>query len=197
MQLEAGATFFTLLLDNGEVFTWGDPRYPQCLGRGVDKDTPATTPARIPYIEGIRIKKVASGGWMSGAVGSDMDGRELYIWGRTEPGFENKISALKSEDDDTYVHVVDVRIGGIEAEVVDFGIGAGHLIVAARSDACNSKIQRAVLACGQGHFGQLGFGKRVDFVEDLTEIPVFHGSVVCSVACGSKSSFVVLSSHAV
>ncbi|KAF2808718.1 RCC1/BLIP-II [Mytilinidion resinicola] len=191
-QLEAGATFFTLLLDNGEVFTWGDPRYPQCLGRTVDDDAPATTPTRVPYIEGIRIKKIGSGGWMSGALGSELDGGELYIWGRSEPGFESKISALSKEDDDTHVHVVEVRIDGMEADVVNFGIGAGHLIVAASSDTNNSEVRRAVLACGQGDFGQLGIGKRADFVEKLTEIPCLRGSVVCNVACGSKTSFVVV-----
>jgi len=37
-QLVANQTSFTFLSSNGDLGSWGDPRYESCLGRGVSED---------------------------------------------------------------------------------------------------------------------------------------------------------------
>jgi hypothetical protein len=199
LQLVPSSTGFTLLSNNGKVMTWGDARYPQCLGRPLLYPEDATTPAPVPYLSELFITKIASGGWMTGAISSEEYGGELYIWGQSQPGSGQKISLLKQNDSvdqhDPYVCVANVKIDGEDANVFSFGIGGGHLLVAATSPGNGGPKQTAVFACGTGGFGQLGLGERVTFLEELTEIRALRGFRDCQVVCGPKTSFLVAKSQ--
>ncbi|KAI9860804.1 MAG: hypothetical protein M1830_006217, partial [Pleopsidium flavum] len=76
-QLLSSASTFVALLPTGEIYTWGDPRH-QHLGRTPTLSTPAQEPGHVTALGGIAIRKIASAGWMTGAVSRDGD---LYVWG--------------------------------------------------------------------------------------------------------------------
>ncbi|KAF2873280.1 hypothetical protein BDV95DRAFT_378263 [Massariosphaeria phaeospora] len=93
VQVVENATTLTALASSGRVFTWTyDARYPKCLGRPVDAESPADCPSPVPYLSEIKIVKIASGGYMTAAVSED---GELFLWGQACPGTQNELTVLK------------------------------------------------------------------------------------------------------
>ncbi|OCK75486.1 hypothetical protein K432DRAFT_308384 [Lepidopterella palustris CBS 459.81] len=199
LHVVANATTFTLLTPDGAVYTYGDPRYPRCLGRPPNHNS--SNPSgfeEIEYLSHTPCRKIASAGWMTGALSND---GELFIWGQSEPGVDKAIAALnpssangeEEEDEaDEFVKVVKVTVDGADATVTDFGIGTGHLVVVARVEEDGEVVKRAVLACGQGESGQLGIGGRPEFVGNLMEIEALRDMDVTGVMCGGRSSFLAV-----
>ncbi|KAK3066860.1 hypothetical protein LTR53_016610, partial [Teratosphaeriaceae sp. CCFEE 6253] len=73
-QLLAGTASFLLLMEDGAVHSWGDPRYGS-LGRPIGDG--AEKPGVVDALGGLKIFKIAAGGWMSAAVSEDGAG---YLW---------------------------------------------------------------------------------------------------------------------
>ncbi len=193
-QLISNANTFTALLSTGSIYTWGDPRH-QILGRTLTSDTTAGEPGLVTALDGVPISKIASGGWMTGAVSRD---RDLYVWGRSAPGGQGgkKIRCLpgavrtpSNEDEqekqqkESEVALVDIEDG---VDVVDVGVGAGHML-ALTGDG-------RVFGVGENENGQLGVGDGDRYLEDWVEVDLGleEGRTVVGVECGYWSSFVLV-----
>ncbi|KAL7271627.1 hypothetical protein RUND412_005603 [Rhizina undulata] len=112
------ATSFLLLTSSGVPQTFGSPRHLH-LGRAPTPSTPASEPHPVAALEGLSFRKVAAGGWYSGALSTSND---LYVWGG-RPGDDiiAPLSALPPGE----VALVDLGEG---EDVVDFGVGDGHVV---------------------------------------------------------------------
>ena len=210
IQVAANATGFILLTSDGNVWTWGDKRFPQALGRtGI-----ATKPGLVDELVGCKIVKVAAGGWMCGCVS---EAGEAWIWGSCAPGGDENLSGVG-------IGAVDAR-GGItplagltqgeiakvelplrpaeingsteddeEESIVDIAIGDVHVLVL---DGHGN-----VWCCGRNVEGQLGILRGEDcrnakFEKNWVKAEVFgQGELtdwkVTSVACGDLTSFAVV-----
>ncbi|KAK6438976.1 hypothetical protein LTR95_004821 [Oleoguttula sp. CCFEE 5521] len=104
-QLLANAATFMLRMEEGEVYSWGDPRY-RTLGRSIlGKDAiPANKPGLISALGGMKA---------------------LYIWGAMLPSKDDEIKVL-TELGAEEVHLVDLP-GADSADVVDIAVGDNHL----------------------------------------------------------------------
>lgn len=181
-QLLAGTGTFTLLMDGGEVYTWGDPRY-RSLARDI-AGAPAERPALVEALGGLKIVKIAAGGWGGAAVSEDRAG---YIWGTGSPGSsgdEGVIKPLRGEGD---VVLVEIHDGGEALDVLDIGVGEGFLLAVVEGGR--------LFGVGANRNGQLGLGDAApEFVEDWAEVPGDRG--YRHVVCGPKASFVYHDSDA-
>ncbi|KAG4305427.1 hypothetical protein PORY_000983 [Pneumocystis oryctolagi] len=118
LQICAGASHFALLSSEGELYTWGENLYGQ-LGRDVDNETDSNTiPTVVNALQGLKIQKIAAGGWMTGVQTVDGD---MYICGWLRLG---KIQ--NTSDDKSEFNLVDF---GEDVNVLDFGIGSEHVVV--------------------------------------------------------------------
>lgn len=118
LQISAGASHFVLLLSDGEVYTWGDNIYGQ-LGRETSNDVESNmVPTVVSALQGLKIQKIAAGGWMTGAQSIDND---LYICGWLKLG-----KIVNTSDDKSEFNLVDL---GENVDILDFGIGSEHIVV--------------------------------------------------------------------
>lgn len=196
--LSSANSFTALLGPTGSIYTWGDPRH-QHLGRTPTPSTPAPLPGLVTALDGISIRKVASGGWLTAAVSEDGG---LYLWGGW-PGFgvdgeKGRIACLPSslaadrkkndeenaerEEEEEEVALVDIESG---VDVVDVGVGADH-ILALTADG-------RVFGVGLNANGQVGIGKG-EFCEEWVEVStgLEEGRKILGVECGYWSSFVLV-----
>ncbi|KAI6800321.1 hypothetical protein KC363_g1736 [Hortaea werneckii] len=184
-QLLAAATTFLLLMEDGSVYSWGDPRH-QSLGRPISGEgaTAADSPGIIEALGGLKIDKIACGGWLNAALATE-DGA-LYLWGAAAgPACEHAIKCL-SEADPGEVVLVDLvseegeSAGDIDApNVVDVAVGSAH--VAAVTEAGH------LYVVGANDTGQLGLAIDEAFSEDwqvVTGLRDVHRTM-----CGPRSTF--------
>ena len=198
-QLVVNATTETALSPSGQVYTrTTDPRYPSTLGRpysGSSKFEP------VPYLSETRIKKIASGGYMTAAISED---GELFLWGHSNPGTGEELGVLHRldyEDDamskktviygdtiqDDDVKVLNISIEGGGCYAYDVAIGSGHILVAAERETG----ELVVFAAGCGAEGQLGTGRVVDHGKEFVEVVALRGNRIKQLAAAGWSSFVV------
>lgn len=172
--LVAGATSFALLNDSGEVFTWGDPRYPKSLARVLSAETPAEVPCLVDYLAGIPIAKVDAQGWLFGALTRDKD---LYLWGSTGPGACPHIPDLPDLGD-------DMKLVEHEAAeyVHDFGIGRRSVLML---------VGDGVYGVGDNRSGQLGAGMGKDWVMEWTKPDMPNSGPFVALHCGPETSFAI------
>ncbi|TKA69383.1 hypothetical protein B0A49_07053, partial [Cryomyces minteri] len=117
-QLIANETSFTLLMETGEVYTWGDARH-RSLGRTPTAHMPAEKPAAVDALGGLKIGKIVSGGWMGAALA---EGGSLYLWGTTTPGTADIINALPSGDEEIALVDIPASLGMHGEEADDFEV---------------------------------------------------------------------------
>ncbi|KAK5696332.1 hypothetical protein LTR17_024304 [Elasticomyces elasticus] len=162
-QLLANTASFILLLESGEVYSWGDPRH-QSLGRAIHGEgaKKADEPGIVEALGGLKITKIASGGWMSAAISED---GALYLWGAA--GEVALVELLASAHDEPL-------------DVIDFAIGDAHVAVATTDGR--------LFVVGDNKDGQLGLDSAEDFIEDWTEARGL--SDVQRVVCGPRSTYV-------
>ncbi|KAI9696927.1 MAG: hypothetical protein M1820_008002 [Bogoriella megaspora] len=171
-QLVANSITFTMLMHDGMVYTWGDPRY-GALGRQQDEGFDVPCPLRA--LEGLKVVKVAAGGFFSAALTED--GR-LYVWGVARPGGEQ-------------VDIVEGSVGlqsiagNGEDRVVDVAVGDNH-IVALLADG-------RIFGVGEGQSGELGAAVKESggFARTWVEIPTPGLERVNSLVCGRQSTFLL------
>jgi len=116
----------------GEVYTWGDARYPRSLGRGV-QGPEAETPGVVEGLGGLEIVKIAAceGGWVVGAVTFFGD---AFVWGgrgaeemRWLAGLGEGVDGGGDGDEGGLVKVV---LGeGIDVEICDIAVGVERIVV--------------------------------------------------------------------
>lgn len=164
-QLLANGANFILLMEEGEVYTWGDPRF-RTLARpisGADA-VPADKPGIVEALGGLDITSIQCGpgvGWLASALSED---GALYLWGTPMPGEDGVIRCLSGagagevalvkiipESDAEPLDVISVAIGRNHVSVITDG---GHLFVV-----------------GDNGNGQLGLGRESPFLEDWTRVP--------------------------
>lgn len=165
-QLVAGIASFALLMETGEVYSWGDGRY-RSLGRRAENVRTTTTktggeqdqdgeketqggPQLVEAVGGLRVSKIVVGGWVMGAIVEAAGAG--YLWGAAGmPGSEGQIKVLEGLEsgEAALIEVGDDGEGG-PLDVVDLAIGAGHVVVLCEGGK--------VFAVGENGNGQLGTG---------------------------------------
>ncbi|KAK5715855.1 hypothetical protein LTR17_016609 [Elasticomyces elasticus] len=178
-QLLANTASFVLLLENGDVHSWGDPRH-QSLGRAINSEgaKKADEPGLVEALGGLRITKIASGGWMSAAVSED---GALYLWGAAgAPGHDRSIRCLR-EAGAGEVALVELLASSHDEplDVIGVAIGDAHVAVA----TTNGRL----FVVGDNKDGQLGLDSPDDFVEDWVEVRKIPR--VQRVVCGPNSTY--------
>jgi hypothetical protein len=184
-QLLANGANFILLMEEGEVYTWGDPRF-RTLARpisGADA-VPADKPGIVEALGGLNITSIQCGpgvGWLASALSED---GALYLWGTPMPGEDGVISCLNDagpggvalveiipERDAEPLDIISAAVGRNHVSVVTEG---GHLFVV-----------------GDNGNGQLGLGRETAFVDEWTQVPSLHN--LRRVVAGPKATFVLSS----
>jgi hypothetical protein len=184
-QLLANGANFILLMEEGEVYTWGDPRF-RTLARPISgEDTvPAGKPGIVDALGGLNIASIQCGpgvGWLASALSED---GALYLWGTPMPGEDGFIRCL-SDAGPGEVALVEI-IPGTNAEPLDIvsaSIGRNHVAVV--TDGGH------VFVVGDNGNGQLGLVKEKTFVEEWTRVPSLHG--IRRVVAGPKATFALAS----
>ena len=177
-QLIANTATFLVLMEGGEVYSWGDPRY-QSLGRSIvgGEAVPAEKPGLVEALGGLRISKVASGGWMGAALSED---GALYIWGTGTPGTDQTIRPLRESGGAGNVVLVELPEAGAEPlDVTEVGVGDNHIAVVTED--------QRLFVVGSNSNGQLGLGSDEAFFDGWTEVPTMHSRQ--HVVCGPKATF--------
>ncbi|RMY78039.1 hypothetical protein D0863_00935 [Hortaea werneckii] len=184
-KLLAAATTFLLLMEDGSVYSWGDPRH-QSLGRPISGEgaTGADSPGIIEAVGGLKIDKIACGGWLNAALATE-DGA-LYLWGAAvSPACEDAIKCL-SDAGPGEVVLVDLVSEECEpaadidaSDIVDVAVGSAH--VAAVTEAGH------LYVVGANHTGQLGLETDEAFSEDWQMVTSLQN--VRRTICGPRSTF--------
>ena len=173
-QLLGNASAFLMLMQDGTVYTWGDPRY-GVLGRYEEEgfDIPSRVTALTPH----QIVKVASGGFLTAALTKD---GQLYVWGVARPGAPQL--PFVAQDKPVALQVINSSTG---VTVVDIAVGDNHMI-ALTSDG-------VVFGIGEGANGELGDTdpEAGYFVTSWSQITTPSRSRIKGIACGRQSTFLV------
>ncbi|KAM0719533.1 hypothetical protein Q7P37_003663 [Cladosporium fusiforme] len=181
-QLLANAANFILCMEEGEVYTWGDPRFRTLARPTVGADAvPADKPGLVDALGGLKIASVQCGpgvGWMASALSED---GALYLWGTTMPGDETGGIKCLQDAGAGEVALVDIvtEHGSEPTDIVSIGIGRNHIAVV--TDAGE------LFVAGDNSNGQLGLGKEQSFVEDWAQVP-FPGTLQ-GVIAAPKATF--------
>ncbi|KAG4433888.1 hypothetical protein IFR05_010625 [Cadophora sp. M221] len=174
-QIVANQTTFTALSkEGGRVYTWGDGRYPNCLGREISAECPANIPSIVEdlaELPGGEIRKISSGGYVTATLTDDND---LYVWGG-RAGQKAILEGLEGIP-------MPVDLNG--EDVWDVSVGMNHMIAVT--------LDRKLFVVGEGGNGQLGAD--VKELEDWKEVklPLQDGQRILSVHAGYKNSFVLV-----
>ena len=180
-QLLANGANFVLLLEEGEVYTWGDPRF-RTLARPIagSNAVPADKPGILDALGGLKIASIQSGpgvGWLASALSED---GALYVWGSRMRGKDGVIRCLSDAGAGEVALVEIVSEPNAEpADIVSAGIGRNHIAVVTEDGS--------LFVVGDNGNGQLGLGKQSAFVEEWTRVPSLH--VLRRVVAGPKATF--------
>ncbi|KAL2071407.1 hypothetical protein VTL71DRAFT_12642 [Oculimacula yallundae] len=174
-QIVANQTTFTALSkEGGRVYTWGDGRYPNCLGREVSDEYPANMPCIVDdlaELPGGEIRKVSSGGYVTAALTEDND---LYVWGG-RAGQKAVLDGLGGSPMPTDLDGDDVW---------DVAVGMNHILAVT--------MDRRLFVVGDNGNGQLGLD--VQELDSWVEVklPLKEGNHIVGVHAGYKNSFVLV-----
>jgi hypothetical protein len=180
-QLLANGANFILLMEDGEVYTWGDPRF-RTLARpiaGLDA-VPADKPGVVEALGGLKIASIQCGpgvGWLASALSED---GALYLWGTPTPGEDGVIDCL-NEVGPGEVALVEIlpETDAEPADIVSAAVGRNHVAVV--TDAGQ------LFVVGDNGNGQLGLGRDRSFVEYWIRVP--HLPSLSRVMAGPKATF--------
>ncbi|KAK0705361.1 regulator of chromosome condensation 1/beta-lactamase-inhibitor protein II, partial [Lasiosphaeris hirsuta] len=184
-QLVSFDTGFAALSTTGTVYTWGDERYPACLGREPTAESPAGSPSPVPDLADLPtgpITKLSACGYLLAVLTA---GNDLYCWGhpgRTPPSILSHVSVRESPGP----VVID------EYDIADVAVGEAHLIALTTSGE--------VFVLGDNTNGQLGLGPQVTAAAGWTRVSLDSESgkglseakVVVGVAAGPRNSFLIV-----
>lgn len=181
-QLRANAANFVMLMEEGDMYTWGDPRFRTLARATTGKGSvPASQAGAVEALGGLKLTKVACGaghGWLCAALSED---GAVYIWGAALPGGEGEIKCLKQAGAGEVV-LVELPAADDNAEpedVVDIGVGTNHIAVV----TANGRLY----VVGENRNGQLGLGSEQASFADWTEVASVLS--VQRVFCAPKATF--------
>uniref|UniRef100_A0A8C6MXG7 RCC1 domain containing 1 n=1 Tax=Mus spicilegus TaxID=10103 RepID=A0A8C6MXG7_MUSSI len=170
-QLELGAEHVLLLCAAGQVFSWGSGRHGQ-LGHGTLEAE--LEPRLLEALQGLRMAKVAAGGWHSVCLSETGD---IYIWGWNESGQLALPTRSGTEKKAEREEATELNEDGLKEELAVADAGAPAHFIAIQpfpalldlplgSDAvmasCGSRHTAVVTRTGElytwgwGKYGQLG-----------------------------------------
>lgn len=173
-QVIANTATFMMLMESGEVYTWGDPRYHN-LGRSIAKAS-ARQPGLVDALGGLRIRKIACGGWICAALSED---GALYLWGSGTPGTSRTIRIF-NEADVGEVVLVELPDPENPRDVLDVGVGDNHIALVSEDDG--------LWVVGDNRNGQLGLSHDAPgFVEEWTHVP--DARQFQQIFCGPKATY--------
>jgi hypothetical protein len=186
-QLEANTGTFVLLMESGQVYTWGDARY-RSLGRSTSGygSRPADEPGIVEALQGVEIEKIACRGWMSAALSCD---RALYLWGIASPSQDVEINAL-SPGEGEELALVDIPGSDAEPlEICDVALGVEHIAVLADAEGGGR-----LFVAGDNSCGQLSLFNMQTYAEKWQEVklPIPH---ISAIFCGPRSTFALVYGH--
>lgn len=210
-------TGFLALTHDGDVYTWGDTRFPHALGRKVSIQYPSNEPGRVEELMGLNVVKIVAGGSIMGAL---TEGGDAFVWGVAESDAGHTTSmgnanrgrlrdVLASKDEGEHIAPICLPVidddGAIKdgasiddyesPEIFDIAVGDGHLLVI---DA-----DHHVWVCGSNEHGQLGLGEPI-VARDEKESAKWHlvrtfeqlreqdGKPAQNVYAGDLNSFVIV-----
>lgn len=181
-QLLANAATFILLMEGGEVYTWGDPRF-RTLARSTlgPEAAAADKPGLVDALGGLQIASMQCGpgvGWLASALSED---GALYLWGTTTPGEDEGSVRCLQEAGAGEVALVDIvpSSDSEPADIISASIGRNNVAVV--TDAGK------VFVVGDNNNGQLGLGEEFPFVEEWTQVPSLDG--ISRILAGPKATF--------
>ncbi|XP_056639507.1 RCC1 domain-containing protein 1 [Diorhabda sublineata] len=175
--IKSGKEHCLLLDEEGNVYSMGAGSRGQ-LGHG--KLDYESNPLLIEALAGIKIKKIATGGWHSCAVSQDGD---LYVWGWNSNG---QLGLGKKNDEAGYVsamatpHVVDFFDDTLNCLLVS--CGSRHTIIFLDN--------RQLYGCGWNKYHQLSKEDNENYYE-LTHLHNFENDNVLDLQCGPWNSAVL------
>lgn len=180
-QLIANGANFVLLMEEGEVYTWGDPRF-RTLARPIagPDAVPADKPGIVDALGGLKIASIQCGpgvGWLASALSED---GALYLWGTPMPGEDGAIRCLSDAGPGEVALVEIIPEPNVEpVDIISAAVGRNHVSVVTDDGH--------LFAVGDNGNGQLGMTKERPFVEDWTRVPSLHG--MQRVVAGPKATF--------
>ncbi|KAI0885309.1 RCC1/BLIP-II [Annulohypoxylon maeteangense] len=174
IQLVAYETGFAALSQDGRVWTWGDERYGDCLGRPITHSSPAGRPGLVEELEDLptgKIVKIFASGYMVLAL---TEGHDLYAWGG-HPGRKALLDGLSSSPMPVIVE---------ESDIIDCGVGESHMIVLTS--------EHDVYVIGDNTNGQLGLPVEETRSWTRISLQLKVGQIVCGVNAGQRTSFILI-----
>lgn len=180
-QLLANGANFILLMEEGEVYTWGDPRF-RTLARPIagPDAVPADKPGIVDALGGLKIASIQCGpgvGWLASALSED---GALYLWGASMPGEDGVIRCLGDAGPGEVALVEIIPEPNAEpVDIISAAVGRNHVSLATDDGH--------LFVVGDNGNGQLGMTQEQPFVEDWTRVPSLHG--IQRVVAGPKATF--------
>lgn len=188
VQVVAYDTGFAALTTGGQVWTWGDSRFPGSLGRDVSEESPADRPGQVTCLNDLPtgpIVKIAAGGYVLAAL---TRGHDLYCWGGY-PGRKPVLEDLTSDPAPIVVVLEGVPPTDMDdVDILDVGVGEAHMVV----------LTAAGHVCGIGSNanGQLGMDPNsrpaVTSSWARIDLPLLAQERVVGVTAGPRCSFVLV-----
>ncbi|CAL3972815.1 unnamed protein product [Diplocarpon coronariae] len=169
----ANQTTFTALAKSGHIYTWGDGRYPNCLGRDIDGNS-ADVPGIVDDLVELAargITKISSAGYVTAALTKDND---VYVWGG-RAGQKPMLEGLGGTP-------IPLDLDG--EDFFDVAVGMDHMLIVTTG--------QKLFAVGSGKSRQLGLD--VEEAEDWIEVklPLQEGQRIVGIHAGYKNSFVLV-----
>ncbi|KAK3899483.1 E3 ubiquitin-protein ligase HERC2 [Staphylotrichum tortipilum] len=185
-QLLAYSTGFAALTSTSEVLTWGDERYPACLGREPTPERPANLPTPLPSLTSLPTGPITTFSCCGSTLAALTAGNDLYVWGSTTAAGQRGplLPDLSPDGIPTPVVIFDENDDDRDQEgkdILDVAVGEEHMVVLTTAGE--------VFVVGGNGSGQLGTGgwRRVRL-----EGVVRKGRRVKGVAAGARSSFLLV-----
>ncbi|XP_022902457.2 RCC1 domain-containing protein 1 isoform X1 [Onthophagus taurus] len=178
VQVETGREHCILLDKTGNVYTFGSGSKGQ-LGHGdlTNKDNPVLVEA----LAGIKIDKIAAGGWHSCALS---DSGDMYTWGWNQ---DNQLGLFEDKDVDKKAVVgtpEPVNFPDFEASVEDIACGTRHTV---------ALLGNKLYGAGMNKYFQLGNNKSND--ETAMKCLYEADGDVLDLICGPWSTAILMSDN--
>lgn len=203
------STGFVALTSRGDVYTWGDARFPHALGREVNSTAPAHKPSLVEELSGLSTVKIVTGGNTAAAL---TEGGDAFIWGMAalgsveDDGRKDLQALLDIKEEGEHIAKISLPVlhnldealheHGEDPEVVDVAIGDGHVLAL--------DVDAQVWVCGANGHGQLGVAEQAvaraevagsarhwQLVDAFEHLKMNRGLITKSVYAGDLTSFVL------
>ncbi|CAN7938426.1 unnamed protein product [Ixodes hexagonus] len=165
VQIACGAIHCLALVNNGDLYSWGDNSYGQ-LGTGSStQGTKQSSPTRVLQLAGVPLAQVACGGSHSLAL---TPSGTIFAWGH------NSFGQLGMNDQKDRYHPIVLK--ALRSQKIKYICCGENHTAALTADG-------GVFTFGNGTYGQLGHGVKSNEILPR-RISELMGSVITQLACG-------------